>query len=97
MPVCVKIFHSIDKETEMQKTLTVAGKRFTKSMIIREMAKEIKTLGDDYIIWLNGHRFYANYREKQDEFFAPVCSKNRHNCLALMEDDGTFTWSIWIA
>ena len=79
-----------------QKTLTVNGKRYTGKQIAAMMSDDNMTNGDDYIVVLNGEKFYANYRQIQEPPFAPTCSRGRANAIALMRDDGSFSWSIWI-
>jgi len=80
----------------MQKTLTIQGKRFTGQSIDLLFSKDNMTNGEDYIITLNGHKFYANYRQQQDSFFAPVCDRDKANAIALMPDDGFFKWQYWL-
>jgi len=79
-----------------QKTLTIKGKRFTAKQIAAMFDKDNMTNGDDYIITINGRKHYGNYRQKQDDYFAPVCDKRDANMIALMPDNGLFTWSIWL-
>jgi hypothetical protein len=78
-------------------TLTVNGKRYTGKQIARLMDKANMTNGGDYIVVLNGWRYFANFREIQDAYFAPTCSAHRANAIALAADDGTYTYSIWLA
>lgn len=80
----------------MQKTLTVNGKRFAAKQIVSLFDKKVMTNGGDYIIILNGRRYFANYRKIQDNFFAPVCEKIEANAISLMPDNGFFTWDIWM-
>ena len=80
-----------------QKTVTISGKRFTAKKIDRMMDENNMTNGGDYIITLNGELFYANYRQIQDEPFAPTCSRRDANAIALMQDEGGYyRWSIWL-
>jgi hypothetical protein len=79
----------------MQKTLTTRGKRYTAKQIVK--LPKTETNGGDFAVRLNGKRFYWNYREIQDEFFAPVCSPDRANAIALMPDDGFGEWSVWLS
>lgn len=80
----------------MQHTLTIRGRRFTAGQIDRLMDENCMTNGDDYIVVLNGDRFFANYRQVQDPPFAPVCSRAQANAIALSPDDGTYHYSIWL-
>lgn len=80
----------------MQHTLTIRGKRFTANGIDRLMDQDEMTNGGDYIITLNGDRFFANYRQIQDPPFAPVCSRGRADAIALMPDNGSYHYSIWL-
>ena len=80
----------------MQHTLTIRGKRFTGRIIDRLMVQDEMTNGGDYIVNLNGDRFFANYLQIQDPPFAPVCSRCRANAIALMPDDGSYHYSIWL-
>ena len=80
----------------MQKTLTVNGKRYTGKQIANLFDKNEMTNGEDYIVFLNGVKYYANYRQIQDAYFAPVCSKGRANSVSLMPDNGIYSWSIWL-
>lgn len=80
----------------MQKTLTIRGKRFTARHIDALMDGRNMTNGDDYIVTLNSDRYFANYRQRQDPPFAPVCDRGDANAIALMPDDGSFKWSIWL-
>ena len=79
----------------MQKTLTIYGLRFTGKQIAAKFDKANMTNGGDYIVLLNGRRFYANYRQIQDANFAPVCSAARANAISLMPDN-SHTWDIWV-
>lgn len=81
----------------MQKTLTISGKTYTGKQIAQLFDKNNMTNGDDYIINLNGEKFYANYRQMQDAYFAPVCDKSNANAISLMRDDGMYKWSIWLS
>lgn len=80
-----------------QQTLTVNGKRYTGKQIAKLFDKNNMTNGDDYIINLNGEKFFANYRQIQDAYFAPTCSAGNANAIALMPDDGMFKFSIWLS
>lgn len=80
----------------MQKTLTIQGKRFSGQSIDRLMDTAEMTNGEDYIVTLNGHKHFANYRQIQDGHFAPTCDRGEANAIALMPDDGFFKWSIWL-
>ena len=79
----------------MQKTLTVNGKRFTGKQIAKEFNATQMTHGEDYIIFLNGQKFFGNYR-KHDGYYLPVCDVSESDCIALMSDNGTYTWDKWI-
>lgn len=79
-----------------QKTLTIRGERFTARHIDLLMSDAYMTPGDDYIIALNGDRYFANYRQIQDSHSAPVCDRHNANAISLMPDDGSFRWSIWL-
>lgn len=79
-----------------QKTLTVRGERFTARKIDALMSTDNMTNGDDYIVVLNGDKYFANYRQIQDVYFAPVCDRDDANAIALMPDNGTYRWSIWL-
>jgi hypothetical protein len=78
----------------VQKTLTVNGKRFASKQIVK-IPNQI-TRGDDYKVVLNGFVYFWNYRQIQDEYFAPVCDPDEANAIALMPDDGTYKYSIWM-
>lgn len=80
----------------MQKTLTVNGKRFTGKAIAGLFDCNKMTKGDDYIVILNGRRFFGNYRQIQDAYYAPVCDPDEANAIALMPDDGSYRYSIWL-
>lgn len=79
-----------------QKTLTVNGKRFTARQISRLMTSDNMTNGDDYIVHLNGIKYFANYRQIQDPPYAPTCQKADANAIALCPDNGSYKWSIWL-
>ena len=79
----------------MQKTLTIRGKRYTAKQIVKLPYKE--TNGGDYITNLNHEIFYWNYRQVQDNFFAPVCNPGEANAIALMPNDCTYKYSIWLS
>lgn len=80
----------------MQKSLTVSGKRFTGNQIANMFdSKNLVNCGS-YIVYLNGKKFFADYRQIQDQYFAPICSKENANAIALMPDDGYFCYSIWL-
>lgn len=81
----------------MQQTLTVNGKRYTGKQVSKLLDKHNMTNGDDYIVTLGGEKYYANYRQVQDQFFAPTCNPRDANAIALMPDDGSFKWSIWLS
>lgn len=80
----------------MQKSLTVQGKRYSGQQITDQFDEKNMTNGGDYIINLNGQRYFANYRQVQDAQFAPVCSAGNANAVALMPDDGSYQWSTWV-
>ena len=67
----------------MQKTLTVNGKRYAGKQIASQFRSDNMTNGDDYIVDLNGDRYYANYRQIQDDFWAPVCSAEIANAIKI--------------
>lgn len=79
-----------------QQTITIRGKRYTASQIDRLMDANEMTNGDDYIITINGDRYYANYRQIQDPPFAPTCDRDEANAIALMPDDGMYRWAKWL-
>jgi hypothetical protein len=79
----------------MQKTLTVNGKRYTGKQISKMFNINEMTNGDDYIVYLGGYRFYANYRKAED-YFAPTCDADEANAIALMPDNGSYRWSTWL-
>ena len=79
----------------MQKTLTINGKKFTAKNIAAKFDENNMTYGGDYIIRLNGQKFFANYRQIQDQQFAPVCSKENANAIALTKE-WEYRASIWI-
>lgn len=81
----------------MQKTLTVRGKTYTGKQIAALMSDDNMTKGDDYIVLLNGDKYYANYRQIQDPPFAPVCDKTDADAISLMPDNGSHKWSIWLS
>lgn len=80
----------------IQQTLTVKGMRYSGKRIAKLLDPKVMTIGGDYIIDLNGCRYYANYRQIQDSYYAPVCDEDKANAISLMEDNGTYTWSIWL-
>jgi len=80
-----------------QRTLTVNGKRYTGKQIAKMFCDNNITNGGDYIVNLNGFRYFANYRQIQDDYFAPTCSAGRANAIALMPDDGMYKYSIWLS
>jgi len=80
-----------------QQTLTVNGKRYTGKQVAKLLDKNNMTNGEDYIVNLNGEKYFANYREIQDAHFAPVCNAGRANAISLMPDNGTYTWSVWLS
>lgn len=81
----------------MQKTLTVNGKTYTAKHIARLFDPANMTNGGDYIIDLGGSKFFANYRQIQDQYFAPVCHRSHANAIALMPDNGYFKFSVWMS
>ncbi len=81
----------------IQKTLTVNGKRYTGQQIASQFSEARMTKGEDYILSLNGDRFFGNYRQIQDEMYAPVCDRDDANAVSLMPDNGLFSWSVWLA
>lgn len=78
-----------------QKTLTVNGKRFSGKQIAGQFNDQEMTEGGDYIVNLNGEKFYGNYRQIQD-YYAPTCDAADANAVALMPDDGYYKWSKWL-
>jgi len=77
----------------MQKTLTVRGKRFTGKVIAKKFDIQEMTNGGDYIIVLEGQKFFGQYREIQDDYFAPVCSKHKANAICVCPDYSyTYIW-----
>lgn len=79
----------------MQKTLTVNGKKFTAKQIAKLFDPANMTNGNDYIININGDKYFANYREMQDPPFALTCDADRANAIALMPE-GEYHWTIWM-
>jgi len=80
----------------MQKTLTVNGKKFTAKKIASMFDDNNMTNGGDYIVVLNGLQFVGNYRQQQDNYFAPVCDKKDADCICLYSPMDWYTKSIWI-
>lgn len=84
----------------MQKTLTVRGKKYTGKRIANLFDPENMTNGGDYIVDLEGLRFIGNYRQIQDAYFAPTCSRSRANAIALSPQNSDFGYSysytIWL-
>ena len=80
-----------------QKTLTISGKTYTGKQIAAKFDKNNMTNGGEYIIDLNGNKYFANYRQVQDDYFAPVCSAGNADSIALMPDNGFYKYSIWIS
>lgn len=80
-----------------QKTLTVNGKRFSGKQIAALMNENQVTNGGDYIVNLNGEKFFANFRQRQDDFFAPVCDRSQADSIAMMLDNGTYHYDTWIS
>ena len=85
----------------MQKTLTIKGKKYTGKQIEKFFDKNNMTVGDDYIVDIDGLRFFAQYRQIQDAYFAPVCSKSNANAIALIPQNSHFGYSysydIWLS
>jgi hypothetical protein len=79
----------------MQKTLTVNGKRFNGKQIEKLMTNDNMTVGGDYIVMLNNKKYFANFRQMQDNSYAPVCDKSAANVIALMPGN-TYYWDIWV-
>ena len=79
-----------------QQTLTINGKRFTGRKVASLMTSDEMTVGGDYIVILNGQRFFANFRQHQDPPFAPVCRRDNADSIALMPDNGLYKYSIWL-
>lgn len=80
----------------MQKTITVNGKRFTGNQIARLLDENNKNSWGDYIVYLNGVKYFVNFRNvKPGEYFAPVCSKENANVVSVSpenEDDYARAW-----
>ena len=72
-------------------------KKMTGKQIAKLFDKNNMTNGGDYMITINGARYCANYRQMQDNYWAPVCDRQNANAIALMPDDGLFTYSIWLS
>ena len=72
-------------------------KKMTGKQIAKLFDKDKMTNGGDYMITINGARYCANYRQMQDNYWAPVCDRQNANAIALMPDDGLFTYSIWLS
>lgn len=81
----------------MQKTITVNGHRYTGRKIAWLFDSSKMTNGDDYIVTLGGNRYFANYRQIQDQYYAPVCDAANANAISLCKDDGSFEWSVWLS
>lgn len=81
----------------MQKTFAIYGKRFTAKQITKLFDKENMSIGLDYIVFLNGTRFVANYRHDDgDNYFAPVCNKQNANCIKL-ECTDFYMKPVWLS
>ena len=84
----------------MQKTLTINGKRYTGKRIAKMFDYSNKTNGEDYIIDIEGLRFFGNYRQVQDGYFAPVCDKGVANAISLCPHNIQFGYpygyTIWL-
>lgn len=80
-----------------KQTITISGKRYTGKQIAKLFNSANMTNGGDYIITLGGDRYYANYRQIQDAYFAPTCTAEKANAVALMPDDGMYKYSIWLS
>ena len=85
----------------MQKTITINGKRYTGKQIAKILNKDNMTVGGDYIVDIDGLRFFGNYRQVQDDYFAPVCSKGNADAIALMPHNSHFgynySYDIWLS
>lgn len=79
----------------MQKTLTVNGKKFTARQISKLFDPAEMTNGADYIVNINGDKYFANYRQMQDPPFAPTCSADQADAIALMPES-VYRWTIWM-
>jgi hypothetical protein len=86
----------------MQKSLTVKGKSYTAQQITSLMHDDHMTNGGDYIVDLNGEKFFANYRHDEgDGYWAPVCTPERANSLKLeaerivIRNARTFWLTLW--
>lgn len=80
----------------MQKTLTVKGERFTGKQIAKLFTIENETDYDHYNfnITLNGKKFIGNYRCVEG-IYAPVCSKEFANAVALLDFESyKYIWMI---
>lgn len=81
----------------MQQTYTVRGKRFSAKQIERLFDPGNMTNGEDFIIHLNGVKHFANYRQEQDQYFAPVCDRDDANCIALSpEGPQQYRPTVWM-
>ena len=80
----------------MQKTITVRGKTYTGKQVAQKFDQANMTNGEDYIVDINGDKYFANYRQIQDDYFAPVCSKCNANAIALCPDNGSYSFDIWL-
>jgi hypothetical protein len=60
------------------------------------MTDDNMTNGEDYLIVLNGKKYYANFRQLQG-YYAPVCEKNIANAISLMSSNGPYIWNIWLS
>jgi len=60
-----------------QKTITISGKTYTPSAVDRLMQESDYHTANGYSchIYLNGVGYYAAYRERGDDYYAPVCSR----------------------
>jgi hypothetical protein len=67
----------------MQKTLTINKRRYTGKQVAAMFDKDNMTNGGDYIVTIGGLKFVANYRQIQDQYFAPVCNAKNANAIQM--------------
>jgi len=90
-----------EKDFEMQKTLTINGKKYTGKRIAALFDRRNMTNGEDYIVEIDGLRFVGNYRQIQDSYYAPVCNKGDADAIALAPQNSRFgygySYGIWLS
>lgn len=80
-----------------QKTFTTAGHKYTGKQLSKLMQDAPMTNGGAYILDIHGVTYYAEYRQIQDGYFAPVCDKSEANVVTLAQE-GPFQYrpQYWI-